>query len=288
MPSFQEVGILIDSALDVDKDIRNLPNLKVVPVYVNFGDISYKDRVEISIAKFFDEIKSNSNWPTTSQPSPGDFYEAYSDFSKDYKEIYSFHVSSRLSGTIQSAQIAANQIMEENPDVKIHLINTKSVSVGGQIIIEKFQQLLQTYKEYPEFSKELQEFINSMEIYLALHTLEYLIRGGRLSKPKGFLARIMGYQALLIIKDGIISPFDKARGFENCVKLAEKNAFKSRSADETFSFAVAHVNEPETAKQYLETLSKNFPNAKGKIVSIGPALSAHSGPRAMAFLSYNI
>ncbi len=281
------IGILIDSALDLDKNFRSRKNVRVVPVYVNFGEKSYKDRVDISIGKFFEMIETSKEWPTTSQPPPSDFYEAYDELAKETKTIYSFHISSKLSGTIQSAQIASKQFMEDNPDVKIKIIDTKSLSIGGQVVIEKFLQFYSQSKSEEEVWEPLQKFIDTFKVYIALYTLEYLVKGGRLKKSRSFIANLFNYKPLLILDDGELKPYKKARGYDKIVKLGVEEAFSGRKKDDKFKFVIAVVQDHQFAKQLLHELNEQYPNATGSIMTIGPALSVHAGPRAVCTMTYD-
>lgn len=283
-----KIGILIDSALDIDRSFRNKYNVKVVPVYVNFGETSYKDRVDISIARFFDLIKTSKDWPTTSQPPPSDFYEAYKVLSEDTKEIYSFHVSKKLSGTLQSAKIASEEFMEDHPEVSITIIDTKSLSIGGQIIVEKFLDLFQKADSVDEIWGPLEEFKNQLKIYISLYTLEYLVKGGRLKKSRSIFANLLNIKPVLLLEDGELKPFDKARGYEKCVRKGLEYAFSGWNENDEFRFVLAAVQDQKFAEQLKTEMEMKYPNAKGEIITIGPALSVHAGPRAVCSLTYKI
>ncbi|RMG25095.1 MAG: DegV family protein [Methanobacteriota archaeon] len=283
-----KIGILIDSALDVDKSFRLQNNVKVVPVYVNFGEKSYKDRVDLSIARFFDMIDSSKNWPTTSQPPPSDFYQAYKELSETTKEIYSFHVSSKLSGTIQSARIASEEFMDDHPDVSITIIDTLSVSIGGQIIIEKFLQLYQESKTTEEIWEPLDQFIHDLKVFLSLYTLKYLVKGGRLKKSQSFIANLFNIKPVLVLEDGELKPFVKTRGYKACVEKGIELAFQNRSPDEQFKFVIAVIKDQEYARELKMELENRYPKAEGTIISIGPALAVHAGPRAVCCVAYNV
>ncbi len=283
-----KIGILIDSALDLDKNFRSKHHVKVVPVYINFGDTPYRDRVDLSIARFFDLIQTSKDWPTTSQPPPSDFYDAYKELAEETKEIYSFHVSSKLSGTIQSAKIASQEFMDDHPDVTVKVIDTLSVSVGGQIIIEKFLQLYQKADTLEEIWEPLNDFITNMKVFLSLYTLKYLVKGGRLKKSQSFIANLFNIKPVLILEEGELKPYAKARGYEKCVQMGINFAFEGRSTEENFKFIIAVVQDQNYAGKLKEDLEKKYPRAKGEIITIGPALSVHAGPRAVCCVTYTI
>ncbi len=282
------IGILLDSALDVDKEFRSKKNLYVVPVYVNFGEKAYKDRVDLSIAKFFEMVQESKDWPTTSQPPPADFYEAYEILAQDYKTIFSFHVSSKLSGTIQSAKIASQHFMEDHPEVKIYVVDTLSVSIGGQVVVQKFLEIYSRAELLDEVWEPLNHFIQTIRIYISLFTLKYLIKGGRLKKSQGLIANLLNIKPVLAVIDGAIVPYKKTRGYEKCVDLAMELAFEGYKQEEEFNYVVAVVQDNEKAVEVNKRIQQLYPNAKGSIITIGPALSVHAGPRAVCFLTYKL
>lgn len=286
----QKIGILTDSTNDLPKDfIESKKYLFTIPLTLHFGDEQFIDGVDIGAAEFFDKIKKEDIMPTTSQPSAGRFIEKYQEMAEKYDQIISIHISGKLSGTVKSAQLAAQDI--ENAEIKI--IDTGSASLGLGTIVKLACKLVEEGKELDELVEIIDDYLNKSTVLFTVSNLKFLEKGGRIGKAQSFLGSILNFHPLLELKsvDGEISPNGRARGKKR-VKEAIVDYCREWLQDEKYAWiGIMHGNNPERAaeiKTALEDLCQEM-DIELEIIEniISPILGAHVGPSVygMALLS---
>ncbi|MGM0414323.1 MAG: DegV family protein [Bacillota bacterium] len=286
----QKIGILTDSTNDLPKDfIDSKKYLFTIPLTLHFGDEQFIDGVDIEAAEFFDKIKKEDIMPTTSQPSAGRFIEKYQEMAEEYDQIISIHISGKLSGTVKSAQLAAQDI--ENAEIKI--IDTGSASLGLGTIVKLACKLVEDGKELDELAEIIDDYLNKSTVLFTVSDLKFLEKGGRIGKAQSFLGSILNFHPLLELKsvDGEISPKGRARGKKR-VKDAIVDYCREWLQDEKYAWiGIMHGDNPERAEEIkiaLEGLCQEM-DIELEIIEniISPILGAHVGPSVygMALLS---
>ena len=203
----ENTAIVLDSTADFpDAQIR-FPNMRVVPLYVRFGETSFRDYVELDPRGFYDRLRTSEALPTTSQPTPIDFLSVYEALAS-YERIYSLHISSKLSGTFQSAQLAA----EEAGGERIRLIDTESASIGIAMLALDLQRLLDRGTDDAEIDALIARHRDSAVILFTVDTLEYLAKGGRIGRAQAFAGSLLKVKPILTIEDGEVVPVTRVRG----------------------------------------------------------------------------
>jgi DegV family protein with EDD domain len=279
----KKIGLLIDSTSDITKEMVEKLDVEVVdaPVLMD-GKIILGSSVTTSeFHKMMDQAKE---FPSTSQPSPKQFIEGYENLiSRGYTDIVSVHLSSNLSGTINSAYLAKSMIEDK---VAIHIMDTNTASIAYLACINYTRQLLDASIPIHEIKTRVESFGNSLEGYFSVGSLDNLVRGGRLSRPRYILGKLLNFKPVLILKSGVIKSFKKVRGIQNSRDFTYSSALKKMDKDDEFNFIIAHVEIPEIAESYYNLLKNEYPKSHGHIQEIGPAISVHSGRNSLMIVAF--
>lgn len=267
------IQIITDNCCDLPRDILESYNIAVVPLRVRFGDEEIPpDNFDNNA--FYTRLKTSSQLPSTSQPMPGDFLERYRKSIEENQEIISIHLSSGISGTVQSANIAAEMLSNEH----IHIIDSKKASVGEGLMVLEAARMAQSGEPAASILIRLHEMQNRMRCIFVVGNLDILIKGGRLSRAKGLLAGALDIKPVLHMDaDGKIVPFSKARGHRGARnKLIElMETLGSDLSSQTVG--ICHSACPDDAKYLKSTIIEKFGVPEVIIGEIGPVIGSHVG-----------
>ncbi|HJN59397.1 MAG TPA: DegV family protein, partial [Dehalococcoidia bacterium] len=183
------IAIVTDSAADIPADLLKKNNITEVPVIVNFGDESFKENVDLSADDFYERLQNSKEFPTTSQPAVGDFIDIYSNLAKKHDSIISIHISSKLSGTFNSAEQAAKEV--GNSKCNISVIDTLSVSMGTGLIALEIAKSVKAGMKAEDAVNYAYELSGKGKIFVAVSTLEYLKKGGRINGAAALFGGIL-------------------------------------------------------------------------------------------------
>lgn len=269
----EKIKIITDSTSDLPSYIVEKYDIEVLPLSVHFGEESYLDGIDITLHKLLMKIKEENIFPTTSQINPQRFYDVFKKYlDEDFKVIY-ISISSKMSGTYQSACIAKNMLETD----QVCIIDSLNVTAGLGLLVIKACKLAKQGKSFEEVEKEIRATIPHVKSALAFETLENLVKGGRLSKTAGVIAGMLGIKPILAVVDGEMAVIDKVRGSKKAVKFildfAEKNKIKS---DELTS--LLHVENVDILNNLRVALIEN--NIEFIEGQVGCVVGAHAGPGA--------
>jgi DegV family protein with EDD domain len=277
----QRVGVVTDSTCDLPESIFEELNVGVVPVRVFFGSENYLDRVTIMPAEFYARFAVTDVAPTTSQPPPADFTQVYRNTAAHAGSIVSVHLSGAVSGTLQAARVGARPIEK----TAFEHVDSRNVSVGLGLIVRAAAEAAQAGKSADEVARIARAAAERTRLFIAVPTLEHLVRGGRVSAIRGFLARLLGLLPVLTLSsEGKAEAVAKARGFERARRKMLNLLFAAAGPGSHVSrrFGVAHCDSPELAEALAREIRERYPESDVMIVECGPALGAHGGPGAVA------
>lgn len=201
----EKIKIITDSTADLPKDIYEKYDIEVLPLLINFGEESYLDGVEINTDEVFERIRNENILPTTAQVTPNRFVEIYKKYLAEGYKIISIHMSSVMSGTYQSACIAKEML--ESQDIIV--VDSQNVTAALGILVLKAVKLRENGYNISEVEEKLNSIRNKVKLSVYFDSLEYLVRGGRISKTAGMVGGMLGIKLILEIKDGIMSVKDK-------------------------------------------------------------------------------
>ena len=266
------VKVVTDTTADLPSSIASELGIKVVPQYVRFGDQVFKDLVEISYDEFYKRLQNDPVHPSTSQPSPKDFIDAYKSVIPAKDGIISLHVSKKLSGTYDSA-VQAKQLIVK--DTVIEVIDTESVSMGLGLVAIMAARMAKQGASLKDITVAVNNAMPQMRLMGIFDTLKYLAAGGRIGKAKALLGSILSVKPVLTFKEGELQPAGQVRSRSKGIdRLVEWTGTLGKIAD----LAVVHTTTPDEAKALAERLGGYFPKNQIIISRLSAAVGAHAGP----------
>lgn len=272
----KNIRIITDSSCDLNKDIIEKYNINVVKLNVSFGEDTYLDG-ELEKKEFYERMRNSKELPKTSCPSPDKFMQSY----EGDEDIIVFTIASALSGTYSAAQLAKNMFLEENPNKKIAVIDTKTGSIAQGQFIVRAAKLIEEGKSFEEVVETMEKLKENKFFYGSLETLENAIKGGRVNPLAGKLINALNMKVIIKVGDGAVKPIDSARGSNNSLKkVVEKIVESAKSGDYT-SLAIAHANCLEKAEKIKEMILKKHDFEEITISEIGSVMGTYTSEGAI-------
>jgi DegV family protein with EDD domain len=277
----QNTAIVLDSTADFPEAPDRFPNWRVVPLYVLFGDASYRDYVELSPEAFYARLRTAEQLPTTSQPTPGDFLATYETLT-EYERVYSLHISSALSGTYQSARTAAAEIGD-----KMRVVDSESASAAIAMLGLAIQRRLEDGTTDEEIDALIARFKERAGLIFTVDTLEFLRRGGRIGRASAWAGELLHVKPILTIKREVV-PIKRVRGNRKAVEEFV-SAFTSATSDiPSLKVGIAHADAPERAEQLRKMVRAERAQAEIELITtLGAVVGTHSGPGTVGFFWFD-
>ncbi|MGI6704638.1 MAG: DegV family protein [Clostridia bacterium] len=272
------VRIITDSTADLPKELIEKYDIGVAPLMVNFQDGTYRDGVDLTPGEFYSKLKESKQMPTTSQVNPPAFIDLYKQELEKGNSIVSIHLSSKGSGTYQSAISAKNTLGSDN----IEVIDSLGYSMGMGLIAVEGANMAQQGASLDEVRDRMLHMRDRMKYVFGVDTLEYLKKGGRLSPVKATIATVMNIKPILHILDGEIDVMDKVRGRKKVLSRLLEEVEKTGGNIEEQTLALVHSECPEDAGKMKEMLKERFGPKDVLISQIGCVIGTHVGPGTIA------
>jgi len=272
-----KVAIVTDSTAYIPKELLTEFHLEIAPLQLIWGEEQFRDGVDIQPVQFYEKLKDAEVMPSTSQATPGAFKEIYKELASKGYDIFSIHISSKLSGTLDSAQQAKDMLELENIELFDSL--TSGMALGFQVLtVARAAANGASLKECVKIAEKARE---KTGILFAVKTLEFLHRGGRIGGAQAFLGTMLNLKPILEVRDGKIEAAGKVRTMNKAVdKVIE--IMKSKVGEQTpIRIAIQHANALEEAKVLLEKVNQSFPNGdiiEAVIADVSPVIGTHTGP----------
>jgi DegV family protein with EDD domain len=276
-------AIVVDSTADFPEAPQRFANWRVVPLYVRFGDESYKDYVELEPAAFYARLRTATETPSTSQPTPGDFLAVYEELA-GYERILSLHIAGKLSGTIESARAAARLLGGD----RVRTLDSQGASAAIAMLGLAIQRRLERGASDDEVDELVERYRQEAGLLFTVDTLEYLARGGRIGRARAWAGELLNIKPILTIKDGEVVPVKRVRGNRKAF-LEFESAFTSSTRDaSSLCVGIAQADAPERAKALAELVRRTRPAAQLELVTtLGPVVGAHAGPGTVGFFWFD-
>ncbi|OPJ54679.1 DegV family protein [Clostridium oryzae] len=268
-----KIKIITDSTCDIPPELVKKYDIEVIPLYITFGDESYLDGEEIKLDELIARIEKGDKFPGTAQIVPQRFYDIYKKYLNQGYKIISIHISSKMSGTYHSSCLAKEMLETEH----IYNIDSFNVTAGLGLLVLKACRLKQQGMTIENIYNEILKAIPHVKSALAFETLDFLVKGGRLSKTAGTIGNILGIKLILEVKDGEMSVKDKVRGSKKAVRnILEYVNNTGIKANEPIS--LLHVRN----KDILATLRENIVEENMDYIEceVGCTVGVHAGPGA--------
>jgi DegV family protein with EDD domain len=278
----ENTAIVLDSTADFPEAPERFPNWRVVPLYVLFGDESYRDYVDLTPEEFYARLRTADDLPTTSQPTPGDFLTTYEELS-GYERVYSLHLSSALSGTYQSARTAAAELGDD----KVRVVDSESASAAIAMLGLAIQRRLDKGTTDDEIEALIRRFKEDAGLIFTVDTLEFLRRGGRIGRASAWAGQLLHVKPILTIKREVI-PLKRVRGNQKAMQEFVSEFTSTNEDTSTLKVGIAHADAPERAEQLKKMVHAERPHAEVEIVTtLGAVVGTHAGPGTVGFFWFD-
>lgn len=278
-----KVKIVTDSTADIPKHIAEKLGIEIVPLKVHFGDEGFLDGVTIQAEQFYKKLEATNGLPTTSQPSPVEFVNAYKKLAEGEEDvsILSIHISSSLSGTYQSASLAQS-MLEEKLDITV--IDSKKASYAIGIIVTAVAEAANNGSSKDECIALANHLIKESAVYFLVDSLHYLQKGGRIGKASAVLGSLLNIKPILSLDtEGEVFAVDKVRGQKKAlIKII--NLLNEFAGGEPVKVGISHAACEEQANKVLDEIKQSFQVQSEVITNIGPVIGTHVGPKTIAIM----
>jgi len=275
------IALVTDSVCDLPQAFLTRHRVQVVPLRIAFDRREYRDRVDLTPRQFYDRLKGSSILPKTSQPTPGEFLALYRYLARFHEAILSIHLSSSVSGTAQSAQSAARRVGDET-GVQIEVMDTRLASAAEGLCVWAAARSIESGLPLHACRDAVEALAGTTRVFVFVPTVEYFVRGGRLSRVQGGLARLLHLKPILTMRDGQVVPAAKAIGTGRAVERTLALAVEHAGRMNLPAFVIAHSAAPVLAQRYAQRLRERFPNSTVMTTDAAPALGSHAGPGGAA------
>jgi DegV family protein with EDD domain len=271
------IRLVTDSTCDLPDEIIGRYAITVVPAYINVGQKSYQDSVDLSRDEFYRNLGSWSTHPTTAAPSSGVFAEVYERLAAEgATAIVSIHVSAQLSGFCNSARLGA----EEAP-VPVHVVDSQQVAMGLGLLVMAAADAVEQGQSAAGVVATVEDRRNRTTLLAGFDTLEYLQKGGRVSGLQAMLGSLLKIKPILQVKDGLVQPFDKVRTRKRLVPRLTEVLEQMGPLEE---LVVLYTGDSADAEAFYQAVSHRFPAGSKRLLTlVGPAVGVHAGPGALGF-----
>lgn len=276
------IKIVTDSTADLTPALINEWGITVIPLKVLFGDKVYQEGIDLTTKEFYEKLATATKLPSTSQPSPGEFENLYRELTEDGSSVISIHISASMSGTIQSAMIARNNL----PDRDITVIDSRVVSMALGLVVLAAARAVREGKSKEEVIARIHNVMEKVTTYFVVDSLENLQKGGRIGKAAALVGTVLNIKPILTISEGVIAPFEKIRGKGKALERIAELAREYSQHHKTMHCALVHGNTLEEAVKFHQKLLSSINNCEFVICEIGAVVGTHAGPGTIAFFFY--
>jgi len=272
MNKLQKIQIITDSTTDIPPELVKNLGIRIVPIYIRFGEKTYRDGVDIQSEEFYSKLGNSPVHPATSQPNPEDFSNVYKEYCNDFEGIVSIHVSSKISGTCNSARMAKKTLKSRCP---IEVIDSKFNSAGLGLVVLAAARLAQAGAGLSEIIQEANKAIRQVNMFGMFQTMKYLARSGRVSKSIATASDFLHVMPLLTFHDGEIIRAGLVRavskGMTRIYDFVKTNSPVSE-------LVIVHSNVLNQARELRDRFSNFIAKEKITITELGAGLGVHGGP----------
>jgi DegV family protein with EDD domain len=276
-----KVKIVTDSTMDMSIEQAEQLGVVIVPLSVTIKGETYLDRVEIQPAEFIETMKGLTELPKSSQPSAGTFLEVYDRLGDEGYEVLSIHMTGKMSGTVRSAESAAQMTK-----TKVTVLDSKFISIALQFQVREAALMAQQGKSMEEILERLETVCNNSKLYIMVDTLENMVKGGRIGKGKAFIGSLLNIKPIASLEGAEYNPVAKVRSHSQVVKWLAKQFAEDVKGKTVLGAGIVHAEAYELASKVKESIIELTGYQDISIDYTGPTISTHTGPGAIALMYY--
>ncbi len=277
------IKIMADSPCDIPLSLANESDITIIPIKFTIDGTTYRDKYDMEIQEFYKVLRETGAVPVTSQITPLEFEEAFREEAKDYDEIIAIILSGSSSGTFQNANLAKS-IVEDETDVKIHLVDSQSFSFAYGYSVLKAAKMVKEGKTSSEIIEKLNNILSTQKVYFGVETLDYLKKGGRIKTTTAVIGGILDIRPVLMIKDGLVSAIDKVKGEKKFFSKIIEYVVSAAAEIENHKIYVLHSDVPEKAEILKGMLREKGLKPEEEQFYVGPVIGTHAGPGAYGII----
>ncbi|MBB4824482.1 DegV family protein with EDD domain [Sporosarcina luteola] len=278
--------IFADSGCDLPKSFFEEHDVTLLPLRVLIDDQEYDDVVEIDSKEIYKAIRNGSH-PKTSQASPELFLNVWKELAASGEDGLYIAFSSELSGTYNTSIMMKDQVKEANPNMNLVIIDSRCASLGHGLLVKEAVRLRDKGEDVRTIERKIRSMAAHMEHLFTVEDLDYLAKGGRVSKASAFIGGLLNIKPLLHVENGKLVPLEKHRGRKKVLKrltdlMAERGDHLSKQ-----TIAISHGDDEETALEVKAAIEELFRPVHVEVHLIGSAIGAHAGPGTIAVFFLN-
>jgi DegV family protein with EDD domain len=278
-----KVAIVTDSSAYLPPDLMQRLSIQAVPLQLIWGEATYQDGIDISPQEFYRRLPDAKVMPTTSQPSPAAFQAVYKDLLEQGNEILSVHISSKLSGTVDSA-VQARQTF---PNAPIEIIDSLSTSLGMGFAILEAARAAQQGATLADCKTMVEQALANSRVFFLLNTLEFLRRGGRIGGAQAFLGTALNLKPILELRDGRIEALERVRTYNKALDRILEIFEAQVGGRKPIRIGILHANAESEANRLMERARALFnvnDIRETMICPVSPAIGTHTGPGCLGMV----
>lgn len=278
-----KIAIVTDSTADIPQELIEKYHIKIVPLYLNFEDASYIDNgISITHKQFYEKLRNVKSLPKTAQPTPADFIEAYKDVLKENDSILSIHISKKMSGTLDSAEMAKKELADKN----ITIVDSELVHIPLGVLVLKAAELVEEGKSIAEIIEAIYNLKKRLKILFIPRSLKYLIMGGRIGRAKGLIASILEVNPILTLHLGEVSQFKTTRRWNQAKNELIESMRGMIENSGKLKVIVTDSDARAEGDEMAERIKREFNPGHIMRAEIGPIVGIHLGPDSVAVTFY--
>lgn len=274
LPPAPKIRIVTDSTADLAPELVRAAGLVVVPLTVTFGKTLFRDRIDLQPRQFYELLAKGEHHPVSSPPTPADFVNCFGEL-LSRSDVVAIHLSAQLSQTHANAKAAAGEIVRSR---HLEVVDSRQVGLALGLLALLATRLAERGLEAPAIGLKLNELAARTRVFFGVDTLEFLVKGGRLSRTRGFFGKMLGIKPILGLENGAIVPLENVRGSRAVEPKLLELAEKSVKRDLPLIVGIMHSNAPERAERLKKHLETRFQLAELIVAELGPVVGTHAGP----------
>ncbi|MDR2650120.1 MAG: DegV family protein [Clostridiales bacterium] len=280
MFTLAKIKLFTDSSSDLTDELYQRFNISVVPFYVTFDKQTYyKERIDISIAEFYEKLRMKHSFPSTSLPSAGDYADAFRPYLEQGTDIVCLCISGKFSGSYQSAVTAAEELKSEFPDRAIRIVDSIQAACGQGVTLIQAARMIEDGLSADETVERIDELKQTARVFFTLDSLEYLQKGGRVGKVSALAGSLLNIKPIIVMQNAELNPVNKVRGrqkaLERIIVLAEEYVGDKK---DRYDYILINADCRDEVFSVLEKMKEKGFKIDWPIMDLGATIGSHTGP----------